>query len=239
MTDGVGAPGRGSEPVVVSWGGGKESALVLHRLRVSGRWRVAGLLSVVPTGPPTRYVHGLSRWLARSQAEALGCELSEVPMPEGPDDGAYRDRMETLLRGFRSDGIRRVASGDIHLESARERRERRLASVGMEALFPLWGEPPGELASECLDAGVASTITGVRASSGLDCDFLGRSFDRELLGDLPADVDACGEDGEFQTAVHDGPDFRAPLRWRPGPVERAGGYCRRALLPADPEQPSG
>jgi len=44
----------------------------------------------------------------------------------------------------------------------------------------------------------------------------GRSFDRELLAQLPSDVDPCGENGEFHTFVHTGPIFseRIPRRTR-------------------------
>jgi diphthamide synthase (EF-2-diphthine--ammonia ligase) len=46
----------------------------------------------------------------------------------------------------------------------------------------------------------------------LDARFAGRDFDATLLRDLPADVDPCGENGEFHTCVQAGPMFAAPLR---------------------------
>jgi diphthamide synthase (EF-2-diphthine--ammonia ligase) len=45
----------------------------------------------------------------------------------------------------------------------------------------------------------------------LDASFVGREFDAELLRDLPAFVDPCGENGEFHTFVYDGPMFAAPM----------------------------
>ena len=48
-------------------------------------------------------------------------------------------------------------------------------------------------------------------------------FDAELLADLPADVDPCGENGEFHTFVHAGPIFSAPIACHVGEtVERDG-----------------
>jgi diphthamide synthase (EF-2-diphthine--ammonia ligase) len=45
----------------------------------------------------------------------------------------------------------------------------------------------------------------------LDASFVGREFDRQLLTDLPAGVDPCGERGEFHSCGYDGPMFAAPL----------------------------
>ena len=40
-----------------------------------------------------------------------------------------------------------------------------------------------------------------------------------LLGELPAHVDACGENGEFHTCVSAGPMFDAPLTLVQGDTE--------------------
>ncbi|MEP6634266.1 MAG: hypothetical protein ABJA62_08665, partial [Luteimonas sp.] len=39
----------------------------------------------------------------------------------------------------------------------------------------------------------------------------GREFDEDLFESLPANVDPCGERGEFHTCVRDGPMFARPL----------------------------
>jgi diphthamide synthase (EF-2-diphthine--ammonia ligase) len=55
-----------------------------------------------------------------------------------------------------------------------------------------------------------------------------RAFDADLLADLPAAVDPCGENGEFHTFVHDGPGFRSPVRFTRGEVVLRDGrfwYC--------------
>jgi len=57
----------------------------------------------------------------------------------------------------------------------------------------------------------------------LPAEFCGREFDRELLQDLPASCDPCGERGEFHTFVYDGPDHRSPVLFQRGEiVERSG-----------------
>ena len=54
-------------------------------------------------------------------------------------------------------------------------------------------------------------------------EFVGRSYDEQLLADLPDGVDPCGEHGEFHTFVYDGPGFSAPIDIDVGElVERDG-----------------
>ena len=65
----------------------------------------------------------------------------------------------------------------------------------------------------------------------MDRSFAGRKFDHELLDDLPADVDPCGENGEFHTFVSDGPMFSKSLSVRNGPVVERDGFFFADLLP--------
>jgi diphthamide synthase (EF-2-diphthine--ammonia ligase) len=58
-------------------------------------------------------------------------------------------------------------------------------------------------------------------------EFAGRDFDEQLLADLPASVDPCGENGEFHSCVYAGPMFSHAIRVLTGErVERDGfWYC--------------
>ena len=72
--------------------------------------------------------------------------------------------------------------------------------------FPLWDRPPAELARQMIDAGVRAVIVCVDPRQA-PAEIAGRWWDDELLRDLPAGVDPCGENGEFHTVVVDGPGF--------------------------------
>jgi diphthamide synthase (EF-2-diphthine--ammonia ligase) len=63
----------------------------------------------------------------------------------------------------------------------------------------------------------------------LDDTFVGRSFDDELLRDLPPTADPCGEHGEFHTFVHDGPIFERPVGFRTADQRTDGRFIRLAL----------
>ena len=65
-----------TEPVLVAWSGGKDSALALQEILGAGRYRVAALLTTV-TGEYDRIsMHGVRRTLLRRQAESLGLPQS-------------------------------------------------------------------------------------------------------------------------------------------------------------------
>ena len=79
--------------------------------------------------------------------------------------------------------------------------------------------------------------SGVRArlscvdKKAIDASFAGRNFDLDLLADLPAGADPCGENGEFHTFVYDGPMFSTPIPIELGEQRDTGGFVYRDLIP--------
>ena len=127
------------EQVLFCWSGGKDSALALHEIINSREYEVVSLLTTV-TGDYDRIsMHGVPRALLERQAECLGLPLEIVYIPKDCSNGEYETRMRETLTGFKRDGISSVVFGDIFLEGIREYREKNLAEVDMQAIFPLWG----------------------------------------------------------------------------------------------------
>ena len=212
-----------TEPILLSWSGGKDSSLALHTLRQMPDVEVAGLLTTVTEDYDRISMHGVRRSLLEQQAAAAGLPLHIVSIPRECPNEIYEERMTAVLTGIRDAGIRRVAFGDLFLEDIRAYRESRLAPFGMEAMFPLWGRDTAALAREFLRLGFAAFLVCVDTEN-LDAAFAGRAFDEDLLRDLPPGVDPCGENGEFHTFVHAGPVFRAPIPCRRGAVEDRGRF---------------
>lgn len=104
------------------------------------------------------------------------------------------------------DGIRCMAFGDLSLEDVRAYREDRLRDTGIAPAFPLWNRPTDELVREMLASGLRAIITSVDPQRLPRC-FIGREWSAALLDELPADVNPCGENGEFHTVVVAGPMF--------------------------------
>jgi diphthamide synthase (EF-2-diphthine--ammonia ligase) len=124
------------EPVLFCWSGGKDSAMALHALQQDPSVRVLALLTTVTEGYDRVSMHGVRRELLERQAESLRLPLHEVFIPPQCVNPIYEARMEEAVKTYKRQGVRRVAFGDIFLEDLRAYRERNLAKVSMQAIFP-------------------------------------------------------------------------------------------------------
>ncbi|MBW3571155.1 MAG: ATP-binding protein [Gemmatimonadetes bacterium] len=217
------------EPIILSWSGGKDSALALARLRADPRFQVTDLLTTVTAGYDRVSIHGVRRALLHAQAAALGLPVHEATLQPESSNQAYDAALARALAALRErqPAVRRVAFGDIFLQDVRQYREERIAAAGLEGLFPLWGEPTHGLAREGVDRGIRARLVCVDTHA-LSAGFAGRAYDAVLLAELPEGIDPCGERGEFHTFVSDGPGFRAPVPYRVGQVVMRGerfAYC--------------
>lgn len=208
--------------ILLSWSSGKDCAWALHVLRAEARVDVVGLVTTVNQAYERVAMHAVRQTLLEAQAEAVGLPLWIVPIPSPCSNEEYEAAMGDLVRRARGEGITAMAFGDLYLEDIRAYRESRLAGTGVEPLFPLWQQPTVELAHTMLRSGLVAHLTCVDPRH-LPASFAGRAFSTELLDELPAGVDPCGEKGEFHTFVSAGPMFRHPLSVQVGPtVERDG-----------------
>lgn len=224
------------EKTILSWSGGKDSALALYELRHAGSCEVAGLLTTVTEDYGRVSMHGVREALLEEQANALGLPLVRVTIPANCSNGVYELRMREVLEEQKAGGILTVAFGDIFLEDLRRYRESRLAEVSMKALFPLWKQDTRELARSFIRLGFRAFVTCVDSQT-LEGRFAGRDFDESFLWDLPASVDPCGENGEFHSFVWDGPIFDRPVPIERGEiVVREGRFWFCDLLPRRVEQ---
>jgi uncharacterized protein (TIGR00290 family) len=201
------------EPIVLSWSGGKDSALALDRLRHDPDVNVVALLTSVTTGYDRISIHGVRRSLLHAQAAALGLPVHEIVLEPNCTNEAYDAAMSRTLNQLKSlyPDVGRIAYGDLFLEDVRRYREERLPSLGFAGAFPIWGLDTATLAREFVDRGFEARLVCVDTTQ-LDARFAGRAFDHALLDELPPNVDPCGERGEFHTFVANGPGFHAPVR---------------------------
>jgi uncharacterized protein (TIGR00290 family) len=215
---------------VMSWSSGKDSAFALHEARRTGEVEIVGLLTTVTSAFGRVSMHGVREVLLDRQAEALGLPCYKVPIPSPCPNEVYEREMGRVLSEVRALGVDRVVFGDLFLEDLRRYREEKLGAIGMSCVFPLWMRETATLARDMLAAGVAATLTCIDPRK-LAASFAGRSFDATLLDDLPADVDPCGENGEFHTFAHAGPMFARPIPVTVGEVVERDGFVFADLLP--------
>lgn len=202
----------GAKPkLVLSWSGGKDSAMALAELRESGEYEIVSLLTTVAQEYDRISHHGVRAELLDQQAAAVGVPLHKLYLPR---DRCTNEEYETLMRrtmlAYRDAGIEGVAFGDIFLEDLRAYRERNLATVGLKGIFPLWHRDTRELVETFIGRGFRALLACVDATKLVRA-FAGRSIDADFLRDLPAEVDPCGENGEFHSFVYDGPIFTCPV----------------------------
>ena len=204
--------------------------MALYELGNAGGSEVLALLTTVTEGYERISMHGVRDVLLDKQAEALGIELCKVRIPQDSSMEEYETRMQEALEHYQALGASSVVFGDVFLEDLRKDREDKLAQIGMTASFPIWRRDTAELARAFIDVGFQAVITCVDTQM-LDGEFAGRTYDRQLLRDLPDGVDPCGENGEFHSFVHDGPVFRQPVDHRIGEVVlRDDRFCFCDLL---------
>jgi uncharacterized protein (TIGR00290 family) len=131
--------------------------------------------------------------------------------------------MEQALQTQLGAGIRTVAFGDIFLEDLREYRERNLARLEMQAIFPIWKHDTRELARRFCNLGFRAIAVCINRKK-LDRGFVGRELTPQFFSDLPENVDPCGENGEFHSFVFAGPIFDKTIPIRRGEVVDRDGF---------------
>ncbi len=230
----------GKEKIVLSWSGGKDSALALYELLRSDRYEVVSLLATVAKQYERISHHGVRTELLEQQAAALGVRLHKLYLPSYVCTNTdYEAAMKKVMLDYKDAGVLTVAFGDIFLQDLREYRERNLAKVDMKAIFPIWRRDTTELVHAFIDLGFKARLCCVDGKK-LGEGFAGRAIDADLIRDLPEGVDPCGENGEFHSYVYDGPIFNRPVGVTVGEVVSRDTRYFADLLPVDlsPADPS-
>jgi len=192
------------------WSGGKDATLALDTLHSQSPRRIDGLLTTVTEEDETVTAHGTPLPFIGRQAECLGIPLHVLRLPREASNDTYEARLKEALRPLLETGLRAVVAGDLFLEDVKKYRERVLTASGARPLFPLWKRDTTWLAHHFLDRGYRAIVTSVDTTQ-LDPAFVGRRYDEAFLGDLPSEVDPCGEHGEFHTFVTAGPPFQSAI----------------------------
>ncbi|UCE75051.1 MAG: hypothetical protein JSV56_04935 [Methanomassiliicoccales archaeon] len=66
------------EKVLITWSGGKDSALALFELQKTGKYEIAALLATITEDYDRISMHGVKRILVAEQSKSLDLALDEV-----------------------------------------------------------------------------------------------------------------------------------------------------------------
>ncbi len=199
----------------INWSGGKDAALALHRCLQTKDFHVGALLTNRVAGSNRVSMHGVRWELIEIQAASIGLPIKAATLAEEPGGDEYEAEVARQVLELKAYGFATAVFGDIFLEDLRDYRETQMSKLGVHSCFPLWQEKSRSLMKEFISLGFKAVVVCVNASK-LHPSFCGRIIDHQFISDLPADVDVCGENGEFHSFVFDGPIFRQPVKYEVG-----------------------
>jgi uncharacterized protein (TIGR00290 family) len=215
---------------LASWSGGKDCGLALFDVQQSRAFRVERLVVTCTRDFDRISMHGVRNTLLDQQAARLGLRIERVLISKGAGNDEYEAATQAHWAEHHRRGVRDVLFGDLYLEDIRAYRDAMLARAGMRGVYPLWKQDTRALAERFIDLGFKAVLVCVDPRK-LDPSYAGRAFDLDLLADLPAGVDPCGENGEFHTFVWNGPNFAAPVDLRRGEIVDRDGFVFCDLVP--------
>ena len=189
----------------VSWSGGKDSYLAMHR--ALERFDVQVLLTMFTEDGTRSRSHGLRPEVVARQAELLGLRL----VNGRGSWKTYEEEFKRALRMLSQDGFSHVIFGDIFLDEHKIWVERVCNECGLEAVEPLWAEQTTTLFREFLATGAQARIVAAKATLLSDL-WLGKRLCEDMLSSFDLlGVDACGERGEYHTLVFASPRMSSLL----------------------------
>ncbi len=202
------------EKAIFCWSGGKDSALALYKVLQDETVDVVALLTTLNEHYKRVSMHGVREDLLEAQAASIGLPLIKMYVNEGTNS-EYESRMEEVLLEYKSKGITKIIFGDIFLEDLRAYRENNLKKLDLVAEFPLWKRNTSELINEFFDLNF-KTITCCVNDAFLDEESVGVELNEKFIALLSANIDPCGENGEFHTFCYEGPIFKKPIKFSIG-----------------------
>lgn len=179
------------------WSGGKDSYLAYLFLGEENV-RPTILLSTFHSRTGTVAHQGFDYSHILKQAKLLSLDLILVPVINDYADAIKSAFTQLQERGKR---IKRLVSGDLHLQGVKQWREKNLQLFeGNQQIpfhYPVWKVPYAELMKR-LESTQAEIFI---SASTVDSIEVGTNFNREFASALPEHIDQFGENGEFHTKV--------------------------------------
>ena len=190
--------------VACLYSGGKDSTFAVW-YSLSRGWEVF-LATIVPH-PGSYMFHHPNIELTTMSAKAI-----DLPIVQKK---AGNNELEDLKEVLRKLGIEGVVSGAMASDYQKTSIEQICHELKLKTFTPLWHLNPEILLKDMISAGFEIVITGVYAE-GLDESWLGRKIDENCLKDLieanqKYGIHICGEGGEYESLVLDGPIFNKRL----------------------------
>lgn len=208
-----------------SWSGGKDSCLSLYRAIEKGI-KVEYLFTMFTEDGNRSRGHGLNLEIMKKYAKLFDMELIYGQATWDNYENIFKEKMYLL----EDRGVNMGIFGDIDIDEHREWVRQACSHTGIEVYHPLWKESRRKIIEEFVDEGFQSIIVTLN-SKLVPKEYLGRVFDKSLIEEFrDLGIDPCGENGEFHTAVIDGPIFKKPLKLNQNDIIKVQNYWMLDLV---------
>ena len=194
--------------VAVSWSGGMESVLSLHRALNEG-YDVEYLVAFVAETWPAN-CHPVP--IMELQSKSIGIPLLKLPVQE-PFEKTYHEACAKLVEM----GIEGIVTGDIYVVDDLHGRWMDKVTKGLDltVIMLLWEEDTSKVLAEEVSSGFKSVFTCL-GKEWFTEEWSGRELNKDSVNDLKAlakekGMDPCGENGEYHTMTIDGPIFNEKI----------------------------
>lgn len=194
--------------VAVSWSGGMESNLALHKAKQEGH-DIKYLVAFVAETWPS-FCHPVT--IMELQAKSIGIPLIKLRVQE-PYEQGYREAIKKLVEM----GIEGIVTGDIYVVDDYHGpwMEKVTEGQNIELIMPLWEQNTTEVLDEEIASGFKSIFTCLVKDRFTE-EWLGRELNETSVNDLKklakeTNMDPAGENGEYHTMVIDGPTYKQPI----------------------------
>ena len=130
---------------VISYSGGKDSALSLHKMLEAGNDPI-GLLVMINRDMQRSWFHGVDIHMLKQISRSL--EIPLIMCESAGED--YHTALEDGLKRAKQAGAEACAFGDIDIEGHREWCIQRCEAVGLKCVHPLWHKDREENTKEII-----------------------------------------------------------------------------------------
>lgn len=197
-------------PLAISWSGGKDSGLMLHKLMNDERYEIVELHTAISTETDRVSMHGISKDLIRVQAESIGLPIHFIPIAPDSTNANYEKALNEYYSNLKNKGVDHIGFGDIFLEDLKAYRDQLLKENGLKGVYPLWQNQTTSLVKEFLALDFQTLICCAKQSL-FPKSICGQVLDHPMINSFDSNIDPCGENGEFHSYVYDGPIFQYPV----------------------------
>lgn len=190
---------------VVMWSGGKDCNLALELAKEEG----LDIVALLTFHSPATEFRAHSKELMNLQSKSIGIPhlMYEIQEPFAQNYELQLQKVKEQLH------IEVLVSGDIsEVHGNSNWLSDRAKAVGLETFLPLWHQERSFVLDELNKRKFDVILTMVK-EPWFTSEFVGRRLDQTLISDLKAiaNLDLCGEKGEYHTMVLNGPSYRSPI----------------------------